>query len=132
MEFLDGVSLDALVSSDGPQPAERVVRVLLQVAGALAEAHGIGLIHRDIKPANVMVCDRGGAPIVKVFDFGLVKKLDTGGEQIALTNMNAITGTPLYLAPESITHADQVDGRSDIYALGAVGYYLLTGAPPFD
>jgi serine/threonine protein kinase len=132
MEFLDGLSLDALVAADGPQAPGCVVRALLQVAGTLAEAHGIGLIHRDIKPANIMVCDRGGAPIVKVFDFGLVKKIDDGGEQIALTNANAITGTPLYLAPESITHSNQVDGRIDIYALGAVGYFLLTGTPPFD
>src|SRR6185295_5751391 len=104
----------------------------LQVAGALAEAHQIGLIHRDVKPANIMICERGGTPLVKVFDFGLVKKIDGGGEQIALTNVNAITGTPLYLAPESITQPDHVDARIDIYALGAVGYFLLTSKPPFD
>jgi serine/threonine-protein kinase len=132
MEYLDGVSLDGLVAAEGPQPPERVARVLSQVAGALAEAHGIGLIHRDVKPANVMVCDRGGAPLVKIFDFGLVKKIDAGSDQAALTLVNAITGTPLYLAPESITQPDHVDARIDIYALGAVGYFLLTGAPPFD
>src|SRR6185295_7910123 len=104
----------------------------LQVAGALAEAHQIGLIHRDVKPANIMICERGGTPLVKVFDFGLVKKIDGGGEQIALTNVNAITGTPLYKAPESITRPDDVDARIDIYALGAVGYFLLTASPPFD
>jgi serine/threonine-protein kinase len=132
MEYLDGVSLDTLVEKDGPQPAARVVRMLVQVAGALAEAHGIGLIHRDIKPGNIMLCDRGGAPIVKVFDFGLVKKIEGSTESVALTSVNAITGTPLYLAPESITHAESVDGRIDIYALGAVAYFLLTGTPPFD
>jgi eukaryotic-like serine/threonine-protein kinase len=132
MEFLDGVSLDALVAAEGPQSPGPVVRTLLQVAGALAEAHDVGLIHRDVKPANIMVCDRGGAPIVKVFDFGLVKKIDTTTDQVALTNVNAITGTPLYLAPESILHSDGIDGRIDIYALGAVGYFLLTGTPVFD
>ena len=93
----------------------------------------MGLIHRDIKPANVMLCERGGMPdVVKVVDFGLVKKIDGGGEQVALTNTNAITGTPLYLAPESITRPDEVDARIDIYAMGALGYFLLTGMPPFN
>jgi len=132
MEYLDGVSLEDLVAGDGPQPEGRVIRVLGQVAGALAEAHAIGLIHRDIKPANIMLCERGGMPdVAKVVDFGLVKKIDGGKEQVALTVTNAITGTPLYMAPESITRPDAIDGRADIYALGAVGYFLLTGAPPF-
>src|SRR6185369_15742883 len=81
---------------------------------------------------NIMVCDRGGTPLVKIFDFGLVKKIDAGPDQAALTLVNAITGTPLYLAPESITGPDHVDVCIDIYALGAVGYFLLTGTPPFD
>jgi serine/threonine-protein kinase len=132
MEYLDGVSLETLVAAEGAQPPERVTRILAQVAGALTEAHGIGLIHRDVKPANIMVCDRGGTPLVKIFDFGLVKKIDAGPDQAALTLVNAITGTPLYLAPESITGPDHVDARIDIYALGAVGYFLLTGTPPFD
>jgi serine/threonine-protein kinase len=109
-----------------------VVQILSQIAGALAEAHGVGLIHRDIKPANIMLCDRGGTPLVKVFDFGLAKKIDAGADQVALTSGTTITGTPLYMAPESITRPDDVDARIDIYALGAVGYFLLTAAPPFD
>jgi serine/threonine-protein kinase len=132
MEYLDGLSLESLVASDGIQPPGRVVHILLQTAGALAEAHGIGLIHRDIKPANIMLCERGGMPdVVKVVDFGLVKNLDADTADVALTNTSALTGTPLYLAPESITRADEIDARIDIYALGAVGYFLLTGAPPF-
>jgi serine/threonine-protein kinase len=132
MEYLDGLSLESLVSSDGVQPAGRVVHILLQAAGALAEAHGIGLIHRDIKPANIMLCERGGMPdVVKVVDFGLVKNLDASDGDVALTNTNALTGTPLYLAPEAITRPDKIDGRIDIYALGAVGYFLVTGTPPF-
>jgi serine/threonine-protein kinase len=132
MEYLDGLSLESLVTSDGVQPAGRVVHLLLQAAGALAEAHGIGLIHRDIKPANIMLCERGGMPdVVKVVDFGLVKNLDAADGDVALTNTNALTGTPLYLAPESITRPDKIDARIDIYALGAVGYFLITGTPPF-
>jgi serine/threonine-protein kinase len=132
MEYLDGLSLESLLASDGVQPPGRVVHILLQAAGALAEAHGIGLIHRDIKPANIMLCERGGMPdVVKVLDFGLVKNLDAGDGDVALTNTNALTGTPLYLAPESITRPDKIDARIDIYALGAVGYFLITGTPPF-
>ncbi|MET0594363.1 MAG: serine/threonine-protein kinase [Polyangiaceae bacterium] len=132
MEYLDGLSLESLVASDGVQPPGRVVHLLLQAAGALAEAHGIGLIHRDIKPANIMLCERGGMPdVVKVVDFGLVKNLDAEQTDVALTNTNALTGTPLYLAPESITRPDQIDARIDVYALGAVGYFLITGTPPF-
>jgi hypothetical protein len=133
MEYLDGLSLESLVASDGVQPAGRVVHILLQAAGALAEAHGVGLIHRDIKPANIMLCERGGMPdVVKVVDFGLVKNLDAETTDVALTNTNALTGTPLYLAPESITRPDKIDERIDIYALGAVGYFLITGTPPFS
>jgi serine/threonine-protein kinase len=132
MEYLDGVTLDALVAAEGPQLPGQVVSILAQIAGALAEAHAVGLIHRDIKPANIMLCNRGGAPLVKVFDFGLVKKIDAGPDNVALTANAAITGTPRYMAPESITRPDEVDARIDIYALGAVGYFLLTAAPPFD
>ena len=133
MEYLDGLSLDALVAAHGPQEEGRVVKVLRQIAGSLGEAHAIGLIHRDIKPANVMFCNRGGVPdFVKVVDFGLVKKLEPGGKEVSVTQVNALTGSPLYMAPEAITRPDQVDARVDLYALGAVGYFLLTGKPPFD
>ena len=131
MELLDGISIEELVNAHGPQPEERVIHLLVQAAGSLAEAHDAGLIHRDVKPGNILVVDRGGIPDhVKVLDFGLVKDIGTGTET-ALTVADAITGTPLYVAPEAITSPETVDGRVDIYALGAVGYWLLTGTDVF-
>ena len=135
MELLDGLNLAQLVARDGPQPAGRVVRVLSQVCGALVEAHGVGLIHRDIKPANIILSVRGGvADVATVVDFGLVKQLDPGDGDLtqAVTASNVVTGTPLYVAPEVITGDSAVDARSDLYAVGAVGYYLLTGLPVFE
>ena len=132
MELLDGVSLDELVALDGAQPAGRVVSLLRQAAGALAEAHGVDLIHRDIKPGNIMLCERGGAPdVVKVVDFGLVKELGHD-DMVTVTSANIVTGTPKYMAPEALIAPDDVDGRSDLYALGAVGYFLLTGQHVFE
>jgi hypothetical protein len=132
MEYLDGIDLEALVERYGPQPEGRVIDVLKQVCGSLAEAHGLGLIHRDIKPANIILNHRGGlVDFVKVLDFGLVKAVDPGKEA-ALTAANCITGTPLYMSPEAIEHVDQVGPRSDLYAVGAVGYFLLTGKPVFQ
>jgi len=126
MEYLAGVNLEDLVQADGPQPAGRVIHVLRQVAGSLAEAHGIGLIHRDIKPANViLVPERGGAlDVAKVVDFGLVKDVD---QAVDVTSAGQMAGTPLYFSPEAITSPEQVDARSDLYSLGCVGYYLVTG-----
>jgi serine/threonine-protein kinase len=130
MEYLEGVDLEALVAADGPQPAARVVHVLRQVCGALEEAHGVGLIHRDIKPANIILCSRrGGADFVKVVDFGLVKSLDVPDE--GLTG-DGLAGTPLYLPPEALRSPETVDARSDLYALGAVAYFMLTGRPVFE
>jgi serine/threonine-protein kinase len=131
MEYLEGTDLDALVREDGPQPPARVVHVLRQVASALVEAHGIGLIHRDIKPENIILCERGGIPdVAKVVDFGLVRDLEpVSGAR--LTQANVVQGTPLYLSPEAIRAPDAVDARSDLYGLGAVGYYLLTGTHVF-
>jgi serine/threonine-protein kinase len=131
MEYLEGTNLDALVRAYGPQPPARVAHVLRQVASALVEAHGIGLIHRDIKPENVILCERGGIPdVAKVVDFGLVRDLEPASGA-RLTQANVIHGTPLYLSPEAIRAPDAVDARSDIYGLGAVGYYLLTGTHVF-
>ena len=133
MELLEGASLEEIVEVDGPQPAERVIHLLEQVAGSLAEAHDAGLIHRDIKPGNILVVDRGGiSDLVKVVDFGLVKDVRGGAASDAtITTTDAITGTPHYMAPETITAPDTVDARTDIYALGAVGYWLLTGTHVF-
>ncbi len=132
MEFLEGFSLDVLVQRFGPLPDGRVIQILKQVCGSLIEAHSAGLIHRDIKPANIMITRRGGVcDFVKLLDFGLVKAVDSAKMQ-TLTAADAITGTPLYMAPETIQDAEGCDARGDLYALGAVGYYLLTGRPVFD
>jgi serine/threonine-protein kinase len=131
MELLDGASLEAVVERDGPQPPGRVVRVMEMVAGGLAEAHKLGIIHRDIKPANIYLCRQGGEfDIAKVLDFGLVKVVE-GPQDANLTHDGVVTGTPQYLAPEALTDPDTVDGRSDLYALGAVGYFMLTGEQVF-
>src|SRR5262249_24073034 len=131
--YLDGITLEELVRADGRQPAARVAHILHQVALALSEAHDVGLIHRDIKPANILLCQRGGAvDVAKVVDFGLVKELESSKDAARVTNVDAITGTPLYLAPESLTAPETIDGRVDIYAVGAVGYFLLTGRPVFE
>lgn len=134
MELLEGASLQEIVDLDGPQPAERVIHLLEQAAGSLAEAHAAGLIHRDIKPGNILVVDRGGIPdLIKVVDFGLVKDVRSSGSSVdeTLTMADSITGTPHYMAPEAITSPETVDARTDIYALGAVGYWLLTGTHVF-
>jgi serine/threonine-protein kinase len=132
MEYLDGVDLDRLVKESGPLPPGRVVHILRQVCESLAEAHGVGLVHRDIKPANILVNEMGGiSDFAKVVDFGLVKDV-TGAEDAKLTRDDVIAGTPQYLAPETIRDGISSDPRSDLYSLGAVAYYLLTGAPMFD
>jgi serine/threonine-protein kinase len=137
MELLEGATLEEIVEIDGPQPEDRVIHLLEQAAGSLAEAHDSGLIHRDVKPGNIMVVDRGGiSDLVKVVDFGLVKDVGykaEGGErsEVAVTMANSITGTPLYIAPEAVSAPDTIDARADLYALGAVGYWLLTGTHVF-
>jgi eukaryotic-like serine/threonine-protein kinase len=132
MEFLDGIDLQSLVERYGPQPVPRVIHILQQVCGSLYEAHSLGLVHRDIKPSNIMLNRRGGEPdVVKVLDFGLVKALDEE-KRSGLTQQNSLTGTPLYMSPEAIQLPNSVDARSDIYAVGAAGYFLLTGQPMFQ
>ncbi|MGD8330127.1 MAG: serine/threonine protein kinase [Acidobacteriota bacterium] len=132
MEYLHGINLQDLGEKTGPQPPGRVINVLQQACGSLAEAHGIGLIHRDIKPANIILCERGGSyDVVKVVDFGIVKDVGAHAEA-QLTQAGAFSGTPLYIAPETIRASEDVDARVDVYALGAVGYYMLTGRPIFD
>ena len=127
MEYLDGLTLDQLVKQYGPQPEGRVISILRQIAGSLAEAHAIGLVHRDIKPANVFLTQRGGMPdFVKVLDFGLAKARVEEG-QLELTAANTTIGTPLFMSPEAVEHPEKVDARSDLYSLGALGYFLVTG-----
>ncbi|MEP6768366.1 MAG: serine/threonine-protein kinase [Acidobacteriota bacterium] len=131
MEYLDGVDLERLVREGGPLPPGRVVHILRQVCEALSEAHGIGLIHRDIKPANILLSESGGiSDVAKVLDFGLVKEVNES-DAARLTRDDVFAGTLHYLAPETI-QAGSPDPRSDLYALGAVAYYLLTGEPVFD
>lgn len=131
MEYIEGLTLHELVELTGPQPPPRVIAILLQVCGSLAEAHAVGLVHRDIKPSNIMLCERGRvADVVKVLDFGLVKLRGQPGNTLD-SKSDLIVGTPGFMSPEAIMEPSKVDGRSDLYALGAVGYYLLTGHPLF-
>ncbi len=132
MELLDGATLQRIVDEGGAQPPGRVVRILSMACGALAEAHAIGLMHRDIKPANIMLCTQGGErDVVKLLDFGLVKEFQVGRD-VKLTGESVVIGTPQYMAPECILNPDSVDARADLYALGAVAYYLLAGTDVFD
>ncbi len=131
MEYLDGVNLQTLVDEDGPQPEGRVVSILRQICASLYEAHTLGLVHRDIKPANIMLNRRGAEPdVVKVLDFGLVKALNDGKD--GRQSGDDMSGTPLYMSPEAIQMPDSIDARSDLYAVGAVGYFLLTGQTAFS
>ncbi len=130
MEYLEGWDLDRLVREHGPVPPPRVIHILAQVCAALVEAHARHLIHRDIKPANIVLTGRIDEPdVVKVVDFGLVKTLATNGAE---SRSDTITGTPMYLSPEAIKTPDAVDERTDIYALGAVAYFLLSGREVFS
>ncbi|MDF1745398.1 MAG: serine/threonine-protein kinase [Gimesia sp.] len=134
MELLPGLSLDELVNLQGPLPPGRVVHLLRQVCGALQEAHEAGLIHRDIKPANIFAAQRGGIyDVAKLLDFGLVKEHSNDHASIENESSYAsFSGTPHYMPPEQAVAYQEVDRRSDIYALGAVAYYLLTAQPPFS
>jgi hypothetical protein len=131
MEYLPGINLYNLADKYGPQPEARVIHILLQVCASLEEAHCVGLIHRDIKPENVILCERGGDyDVAKVLDFGLVKYISKEGKSAEDSRKTAV-GTPQYLAPEAILTPEKVDERTDIYAIGAVAYYLLTGSDVF-
>jgi serine/threonine protein kinase len=131
MEYLDGPTLDALVKRAGPLDPGRVVYLLRQLCGALAEAHAAGLVHRDIKPGNVIVAALGGQrDVAKLLDFGLVH--DAGSDDGRLTRTGMVLGTPAYMSPEQAGGEGAIDARGDVYSLGAVAFFALTGRPPFD
>ena len=139
MEYLDGIDLEDLVHEYGPLPIDRAVSIIVQICGALHEAHGRHLIHRDIKPANVILCERGAMfDVAKLLDYGLVKKIAASSSTDEPFNRDltldgeSILGTPGYLAPEAIKAPNDIGPAADIYAVGAVAYYLLTGKRMFD
>jgi hypothetical protein len=128
MELLDGLDLETLVRRFGPVPPESAIHLLIQACDSLAEAHATGLIHRDVKPANILTCHWGLKwDFVKVLDFGLVKSAWTMGEDDHVTSEGTITGTPAYMAPEAALGGQAIDERVDLYGLGCVAYWLLTG-----
>jgi serine/threonine-protein kinase len=132
MEFLPGPNLEQLVMRHGPLRPERAIHLLRQVCRALREAHATGLLHRDIKPSNVIVCERGGIyDVAKLLDFGLVQRAGLQMEASRLTVEGTVLGSPPFMAPEQAAGRTDLDARTDIYSLGGVGYYLLTGQPPF-
>ena len=126
MPFVEGDSLRTKLDRDGPLPIQDAVRVMKEVADALAYAHGQGVMHRDIKPDNVMLSGRHAL----VMDFGVAKAVESAGGE-SLTTVGVAVGTPTYMSPEQATGQEHIDQRSDIYALGILGYEMLTGAPPF-
>jgi serine/threonine-protein kinase len=128
MELLDGFDLDALVKRHGPVTAARAIYLLRQICQSLAEAEGHGLVHRDIKPANILVCRYGGEhDFVKVLDFGIVKLTHATSRDALVTQENVLRGTPAFIAPEQVLSRENIDSRADIYSLGCVAYWLLTG-----
>ncbi len=136
MELLEGRDLESLVREFGPLPPERAAYLLKQICHSLAEAHARGMVHRDIKPANIFLCRMGlEFDFVKVLDFGLVKTraVDPASAVTeALITMQQLIGTPAYMAPEAILGKDGVDRRADVYAIGCVAFYLLTGTRVFQ
>jgi serine/threonine protein kinase len=135
MELLVGSSLSERLASGGRLAEREAISVARQIAGALAAAHGKGIVHRDVKPANILLVERDGAPFVKVVDFGISKVLhreDQDDTSPETTQAGIVLGTPLYMSPEQARGADDVDHRADVYALGVVLYELVTGKRPFD
>jgi eukaryotic-like serine/threonine-protein kinase len=132
MEYLPGQNLEHLITCYGPLPPGRAIHLLRQVCRALREAHDVGLLHRDIKPSNIIACERGGVyDVVKLLDFGLVQETKLGQDGGRLTQHGTIIGSPPYMSPEQAAGRSVLDARSDIYSLGAVAYFVLTGQPPF-
>lgn len=134
MEYLPGQSLEDLVRQHGALPPERAVHFLRQTCSALHEAHQLGLVHRDLKPANLFAAKLGGLhDVTKLLDFGLVRQMMAEHSQSpSVTQEGSFSGSPLFMPPEQFVSYSEVDARADIYALGCVAYFLLTGSPPFD
>ncbi len=136
MEFLPGLSLQQLVEQHGAISAGRAIYLLRQVCDALSEAHRAGLVHRDIKPANIFAAERGGQfDVAKLLDFGLAKPVletDAADDDVQVSLDGVISGSPLYMSPEQALGDAEPDRRSDIYSLGCVAYFLVSGRPPFD
>jgi serine/threonine-protein kinase len=132
MEYVHGLDLHQLVKRHGPLPAARAIHFLKQAAAALQAAHAVGLIHRDVKPNNILATDEPGRwDDVKLFDFGLVRDTRPQAAGESMTQANTLLGTPSYMSPEQVAGNKDLDCRCDLYSLGAVAYFLLTGAPPF-
>jgi eukaryotic-like serine/threonine-protein kinase len=133
MEYVDGITLSALVARDGPLPVGRVIYFVRQICSALHRAHQQGLIHRDIKPENIMACMRGGEyDVIKILDFGLAKSLAEDVTRDITRSVQHVLGTPVYMSPERFEDPRSADIRADIYAIGAVAYLLATGKRLFD
>ncbi len=132
MEYLDGTNLGELVAKEGAVPVARALPILRQLCAGLAAAHAAGIVHRDVKPENIMLCRRGEeADVVKILDFGMVKRMDSAHSR-NLTRGLRILGTPLYMAPERLQNPADVDARADIYAVGAVAFFMLSGKKLFE
>jgi serine/threonine-protein kinase len=133
MEYLPGSTLETLVARHGPLPPGRAIHFLRQVCGALREAHGVGLLHRDVKPSNILACERGGVfDVAKLLDFGLVQESALAQKAAGrLTVQGTVLGSPPYMSPEQAAGKANLDGRSDLYGLGGVAYFLVTGQQPF-
>jgi serine/threonine-protein kinase len=134
MELLDGIDFHELVHQYGPLPAERAIHLVIQACDSLGEAHCKGMVHRDVKPSNMLACRMGlKVDYVKVLDFGLVKnEMKHGEDKLAITSAGTVSGTPAFIAPESIGGITTVGPPADVYALGCVAYWLLTGQYVFQ
>ncbi|AKU96377.1 Serine/threonine protein kinase PrkC, regulator of stationary phase [Labilithrix luteola] len=132
MEFLDGCDLEELLQLQGKLPLADVADYLLQALEALAHAHAVGIVHRDLKPANLfLACRPDGSNAIKMLDFGISKAMTSRPEDKVLTGQ-AVLGSPVYMSPEQLRNAKEIDSRADLWSLGVVTYELLSGAPPFD
>ena len=133
MEYLKGLNLHQITKRQGPMPLDRAARILMQVCGALEEAHSVGIVHRDLKPENILLTEQGGMKdFAKVLDFGLAKVHDVDLQASSpLTQEGMVFGTPEFMSPEQ-AKGKTLDGRSDIYSLGVILYEMVTGKLPFD